>query len=168
MPVTYKKIASVTVGAGGASNIQFTTIPGTYTDLIILGSFRCSRAAVDTEAYIKFNNSTSNYSYRVLAADGTTVSSTNASTYPPYVTNANNATASTYSSVSIYIPNYAGSNNKSLSIESTAETNATNTFMYMTAGLWANTSAITNIELYPFSGTWNQYTTAVLYGISKS
>jgi hypothetical protein len=34
MANTYEAIATVTVGSGGAANIEFTSIPGTYTDLI--------------------------------------------------------------------------------------------------------------------------------------
>jgi hypothetical protein len=35
MPNTYKKIASVVVGSGGSSSINFTNIPQTFTDLKI-------------------------------------------------------------------------------------------------------------------------------------
>ena len=40
MAGTYKLIGSVTVGAGGAANIDFTSIPSTYTDLAIKVSYR--------------------------------------------------------------------------------------------------------------------------------
>jgi hypothetical protein len=33
MAATYKLIETVTVGSGGAANIEFTSIPQTYTDL---------------------------------------------------------------------------------------------------------------------------------------
>jgi hypothetical protein len=33
---TYTLINSVTVGSGGAANIEFTSIPATYTDLNLL------------------------------------------------------------------------------------------------------------------------------------
>jgi hypothetical protein len=35
MATTYEIIASVTVGSGGAANIEFTSIPATYTDLVL-------------------------------------------------------------------------------------------------------------------------------------
>ena len=34
MANTYTLIASLTVGSGGAANIEFTSIPATYTDLL--------------------------------------------------------------------------------------------------------------------------------------
>ena len=37
---TYTLISSVTVGAGGASSIDFTSIPSTYTDLLVKISAR--------------------------------------------------------------------------------------------------------------------------------
>jgi hypothetical protein len=35
MANTYEAIATVEVGSGGAADIEFTSIPGTYTDLAI-------------------------------------------------------------------------------------------------------------------------------------
>jgi hypothetical protein len=35
MATTYEAIATVEVGSGGAANIEFTSIPATYTDLVI-------------------------------------------------------------------------------------------------------------------------------------
>jgi hypothetical protein len=35
MATTYEIISSVTVGSGGAADIEFTSIPATYTDLVI-------------------------------------------------------------------------------------------------------------------------------------
>jgi len=44
MPLTYQKIATVTVGAGGASNITFSSIPQTYTDIKVVVSARTDRS----------------------------------------------------------------------------------------------------------------------------
>jgi hypothetical protein len=166
---TYTQIGSaVTVGAGGAASIDFSSIPSTYTDLVVSLSLRCTRASVDTEAYIKFNNVTSAYSYKVVGGDGANAASAGGATYPPIVTNAANATASTFSSSYIYIPNYAGSNNKSLSADSMGENNATTSYSYLTAGLWANSAAINQITITPFSGNFVQYSTAYLYGVSNA
>ena len=35
MANTYVAIATVTVGSGGAASIDFTSIPATYTDLVV-------------------------------------------------------------------------------------------------------------------------------------
>ena len=43
MATTYTLISSVTVGSGGAASIEFTSIPSTYTDLVLKLSARSSR-----------------------------------------------------------------------------------------------------------------------------
>ena len=77
------------------------------------------------------------------------------------------ATASTFGNAEIYIPNYASSNNKSVSADFVSETNAADAIFGLTAGLWANTSAITSIKLTP-AAAFAQYSTATLYGIKNS
>jgi len=43
VPNSYESIASVTVGSGGAANVEFTSIPATYTHLQIRGIARSGR-----------------------------------------------------------------------------------------------------------------------------
>ena len=174
MANTYTLISSVTVGGGCAANIEFTSIPATYTDLQVLTSLRTNRAsAVRDVAKIQFNSNTgSNYSEIELYGNGSAASSASATSqtsarcgYPT----ASTATASTFSNDSIYIPNYLSSNNKSFSVDSVAETNAVATDMVFIAGLWAQTAAITSIKIFPLVGTlFDQYSTAYLYGISNA
>jgi hypothetical protein len=171
MATTYTLISSVTVGSGGAANITFSSIPSTYTDLKIVLSARSDRASVQDTAAIRFNGTNSNLSMRRLYADGTSVYSDNAATFiPTGHFSANSATANTFGNVEIYIPNYTSSNNKSISSDGAAETNATDVFRSMVAGLWSSSAAITSIGLYPNDGSNNfmQYSTAYLYGISNA
>jgi hypothetical protein len=65
---TYTLINSVTVGSGGAANIEFTSIPATYTDLNLLFT---ARVTGNYEIYFTLNNSTSNFSVRRLQGAGT-------------------------------------------------------------------------------------------------
>ena len=170
MANTYVKIASVTVGAGGAANMQFTSIPATYDDLIIHFSARTNQAVqVNTAIYGSFNGSTANFSTgRFLQGDGSTAVSGTENRFMGY-SNAAGATASTFSSGMIYIPNYAGSTNKSFMNDSVTETNGTTSYQFMFAGLWSQTAAITSITLTPaVASDFVQHTTAVLYGIKKS
>jgi hypothetical protein len=61
----------LTVGSGGAANIEFTSIPGTYTDLLIKLSAR-NVTNTETTGAIYFNNDTTNANYtaRRLLGDG--------------------------------------------------------------------------------------------------
>jgi hypothetical protein len=168
---TYIQIGStVTVGAGGASSIDFTSIPSTYTDLVVKMSLRDNHAAISDSVRVSFNSSLSNQSQMALLGDGSSGSAgTNGSAF--YITtgtNANNATTNTFSNAELYIPNYAGSAYKSYSAEAVTETNATNASMALTAGLWSNTAAITSISFTPAQPVnFLQYSTASLYGIKK-
>lgn len=169
MAVTYKKIASVTVGSGGAANIDFTSIPSTYTDLLLKLSLRNTTASTYTDIDVAFNGSTASMTRRAIYADGTTVSSFSASNSRFTYSGSANATASTFSNGELYIPNYAGSTNKSVSADTIVETNAaTGNLAILVAGLWSNTAAINQITLTPLTGSFVEYSTAVLYGISNS
>jgi hypothetical protein len=173
MANTYKKIASVTVGSGGAASMDFTSIPDTYTDLVIKVSARDARAVVASSIVLQINGSTaSSGSYRRIYGDGSAAfadGDTGGTTVQSGHSDGNNATASTFGNVEIYIPNYAGtSTNKSISSDGVAETNGTTTYMSLVAGLWANTAAITQVTIKPATAVnFLQYSTATLYGIKK-
>jgi hypothetical protein len=167
MANTYEAIATVTVGSGGAADIDFQNIPQTYTDLSLFVSGR-EETATDWVFKIKFNNVTTNLSSRRLSGNGATAASDSSATeIVPYM-NGSDGTASTFGNAVIYIPNYTSSNNKSVSIDSVSENNGTTAYMQLNAGLWSSSSAIDRITLYTASGDFAQYSTATLYGIKNS
>ena len=169
---TFTKIATVTVGSGGASTIDFTSIPSTYTDLILFWSARSNRSAVFDDTLVKFNSSTTNYTQKVLYNDsGTTGSYTNGSSLglAGLSQAAANDTANVFGNAYIYITNYNSSNYKSFSADGTSENNGSGVGQALSANLWSNTSAITSITILPGDGTlFSQYSTATLYGIKNS
>ncbi len=168
MANTYFAIATVTVGSGGAANIEFTSIPGTYTDLVVQLSYRTSNAAA-TDGKIAFNSSTSNFSWRSVYGTGSAaVSANNTVNNALGQVQGTNATASTFNSTQIYIPNYTSSNNKSFSVDYATENNATLAYAGLVAGLWSNSAAITSITISLDAGNIVQYSTATLYGIKNS
>ena len=172
MATTYEAIATVEVGSGGASSIDFTSIPtdGTYTDLLLKVSARKTTTG-GSNLQMQFNGSTSSYTQRTLIGDGSTVVSYNDNSEIGfmYVTTSS-TTANTFSSTDIYIPNYASSNNKSVSIENVTENNATASGCVLTAALWSNSAAINRVYLQIANGVgvFAQYSTATLYGIKNS
>lgn len=174
MPKQYACLAEVTVGAGGASTIDFTSIPSTYTDLLLKVSLRDSRSGANlNNVQVSLNGSSSGYSERLLYGNGTAASTaTNSgSTYwqYQYVPSAS-ATASIFSNWEIYIPSYTNTSiNKSGYIDSATENNATNSIVALNSVLWSNTSAVNRVTLNPDGAyTFPQYSTAYLYGITKS
>jgi hypothetical protein len=171
MANTYVAIQTVTVTSGGSATIAFTSIPATYTDLVLLCSLRNATASTAQSGWVKFNSTSANNSHRYFGSDGTASGSAN----DPAATriyigqvNGANSTANVFANVSIYIPNYASANYKSVFIDGVQETNATTAYATLSAGLWSDTAAITSISLETTSGDYTQYSTATLYGIKSS
>jgi hypothetical protein len=168
MANTYVKIGStVTVGSGGAANIEFTSIPATYTDLVVKASLRGSTNG-NIDMLCEFNGVTTGYNFRWISGDGTSAGSANGASANAGLMDMNNDTASTFASNELYIPNYLSSNNKSLSFDAVTENNATTAYRLLGARLSTITSAITSIKLLPQPGNFVQYSTATLYGIKSS
>jgi hypothetical protein len=153
-------IQTVTVGSGGAASITFSSIPASFTDLMVVVSGRCT--TTDTTATLSFNTGGS-YSRRTRLGDGANVS-TNTSAVDFRISRSDD-TAATFGNTSIYIPNYAGGAAKSYSVDTVNENNATTAFQAITAGLWDQTAAITSIVLDAVSGDFAQHSSASLYGI---
>jgi len=174
MANTFIKIASTTVGSGGAADIEFTSIPATYTDLLVMFSGRANAAgATEASVTLQFNGSTSSYSSLWLRGSGAAAAS-GSDTYGTdeiYIGEIPGATAtsSTFGNGLVYIPNYTVAANKSVSVDMVSENNATTAWAYLTAGLWSDTAAITSLKLLN-QGAVNfvQHSTATLYGIRSS
>lgn len=171
MAVFLQPIYTQTVGAGGVASITFNNIPQTYTDLKIVASTRSDYVGTTIQGGIRINgDSTSDYSYTFLEGTGALTGSNRSSTnYIACLESAASlSTSNTFGSNEIYIPNYTSSNYKSVIADIVAENNGTTTDMYIVAGLWRSTSAITSINLLPgSSANFTQYTTASLYGILR-
>jgi hypothetical protein len=168
MANTFIQIGStVTVGSGGAANIEFTSIPSTYTDLVVKLSARNS--STDGAVKISFNGNSSTGTYRFLQGSGSAASSNNGSAFG-FIGNETSTldTASTFSSFDIYIPNAFGTSQKALSVDNVTENNATTAYATQVALLVNLTSAITSLKLEPSANSFAQYTTASLYGIKNS
>jgi hypothetical protein len=171
MATTFTKIAAVTVGSGGASSIDFTSIPSTYTDLQINFSGRSNdtRASGGFACKLEFNGSTSSLSSRWVRGSGSSIANNTETIIAQIMSGASDDTANTFGNSVIYVSNYASSNNKSVSIDGVEETNGTTAYATLSAGLWSSSSAITSVKILPIVATqFVQYSTATLYGISKS
>jgi hypothetical protein len=160
MASTYRKIDSVIVGAGGAPTISFTSIPQTYTDLVIKISARDTTDNLPVT--VSFNGSAVD-SGRTIKGNGSGAFS---GTETVFWINPSSATASTFGSAELYIPNYTGSTVKSISIDAVTENNAATAYQFLGAGLENGTSAITSITLTATTA-FAQHSTATLYGVFK-
>ena len=172
MATTYTLISSVTVGSGGAANIEFTSIPSTYTDLIIKMSLRSSNTGnIAKRTGIRFNGASTdaNLSTSLAYGDGSITGGFTTSTGFTAWMPDGSATASGFSNIEVYITNYAGSNNKPFSIDGVMENNATAAYGGLFVGLWSDSSAINSIKIFEVdANNLVQYSTAYLYGISNA
>ena len=163
----------ITVGSGGVASVTFSSIPATYTDLVVKYSARVTASSVAPDGLgLQFNGDTgSNYKYLQLGGTGASTfsnSGTNAFQFGGQLTGAS-ATSNTFGNGEIYIPNYTSANYKSASADSVTENNGTTANQNLVANLWQSTSAITSIKLYDLGGTnFVQYSTFYLYGINNS
>jgi hypothetical protein len=171
MATTYTLITSAVVGSGGVTDIEFTSIPQTYTDLLLLTSLRDDRNISLNDGILSFNGSNSDFSriYLETTNSANPTSDIQANNNLVYATTAQ-ATSSTFSSTQIHISNYTSSNNKPISMDHIILSNGTPSNLGFFTGLWSNSSAITSLKISP-SGSgikYVQYSTAYLYGIKNS
>lgn len=167
MTATYELITSSTVGSGGVSSVTFSSIPQTYTDLLIVTSTRNTGGSTGTGINVALNGSTTPTG-KILYGDGS--SATSANNNSSMISNDNNLTASAFANASLYIPNYAGSNAKSASGDSVNEANQAGVYAVLYANIWSSfTSAITSLQFTLANGAnFMQYSTFYLYGIKNS
>lgn len=163
---TYALIASNTLGSA-ASTITFNSIPGTYTDLIIILSGKTTVATEDIE--IRFNSdTTTNYSQTSLTGDGTSATSARRTSVDNIRLNGGRGywDTTTVSNNVVSILDYANT-----TTYKTVLSRANNTANGLSAivGLWRKTpEAITTITLAPTFAASDQFaagSTFYLYGI---
>jgi hypothetical protein len=171
MPATYTLISS-NVLTSSAASVTFSSIPATYTDLVLRTSIRNN----DTSSgyvYFQFNSdSATNYSNTRLQGTGSAGSSARQSsvTYTAYYQcDTSGDTANTFATGELYIPSYTASQDKPIAYFSASETNATASIMASVAGLWRNSAAVNSITIANLSTLqFVSGSSFYLYGISNA
>jgi hypothetical protein len=171
---TYTLISSQVLGSSAAS-VTFSSIPTTYTDLVVKASARGDVAAVLGAMKINFNSDTAtNYSYTQLLGNSSAATSTHAtSATADTIINIDDASAttSTFGSFEIYIPSYNSTAAKPYFDIDVTENNlgtAGAADIQANAHLYRGTSGITSIVLTPSSGNFVTNSSFYLYGISNA
>jgi len=171
MPSSRFLISSQTL-ASSAASVTFSSIPATYTDLVLRYSARCDAAVTERLAYIELNATASGISETYLMGDGASATSARATSQPfiGYLrVPGTSGTASTFSSGEFYIPSYTVSQNKPMSVFDVAERNNAPAYILAEAALWSNTAAITQIKFaLDGSGSLVSGSSFYLYGLKNS
>lgn len=160
MALTYDPIATTTLGSA-QSSVTFSSISGSYTDLILIVNSNNAGAA-ENYAYMYFNSDTtnSNYSRTVINGDGTSATSSRFSNQIP-ITNQ----PTDKSNQIIHIMNYSNATTFKTSLW---RSNSPNQIVSAGVGLWRNTAAITTITLTGFSANFASGSVFTLYGIKAA
>lgn len=169
MANTMTLISSSTVGATAVSSFTFSSIPSTYTDLVVKISARADVSQIRESFKINLNGSTANFTEKGVYGIGSGGTGTESNANPLFTT-AGTATANTFSSIDVYIPNYTSSNYKSLSMDTVTESNdASGPLCYLGAGLWSDTSSVSSISFtFQSAAKFVQYSSFYLYGVKNA
>ena len=163
---SYESIATVTVGAGGSSYAEFTSIPNTYKHLQVRAIARSSSGGY---AGVTFNSDTSsNYASHELLGNG---SSASAAAYTsradiPLMASATSSGTSIFTGFVIDVLDYANTNKyKTLRSLEGYDANGSG-YVQLQSGLWQSTSAISTLKITcAYGQSWQQYSSFALYGV---
>ena len=110
MAITYEPLVTTTLSSVAAS-VTFSSIPQTYTDLVLICSYRDTRTAVYSYPGVRFNSNTgSTYSITRVFGDGTSTYSQRQSSQTSIQIGEGtgaNSTAGIYVPMTIQIQNYS-------------------------------------------------------------
>jgi hypothetical protein len=163
MPSTYEPIATQTLGSA-TNNITFSSIPSTYTDLILVANIGVSVATANT--FIRFNSdSGSNYSVTQLRGNGSSATSHRLSNQTRINTDYDGFSTSLGSNIIIQVQNYSNSTTNKTTL---IRTNEAAYSTVATVGLWRNTAAITSIFFSVDTHNFITGSSFTLYGIKAA
>lgn len=172
----YESIATVTVGSGGASSIEFTSIPGTYQHLQVRAIWRCNETGnTRTNVMLEVNGTatSSKYANHMLRGNGSAAQAfgftSSSDPTNKIIANISITTASAGASI------FGAGIVDLLDYASTSKTRVFRTFsgadvntegsVYLGSLLFDDTAAVTSLRLTVPGFNFVQHTTAALYGI---
>ena len=155
MPLTYEPIATTTA-SGSQSVITFSSIPGTFTDLVLV-----INAGTNAGYTIRLNSdSGNNYSWTRLYGDGSAAVSDRGS-------NANNISSgwggSTNNLLTVNIMNYANTTTNKTALTRISD----NGYAVALVGMWRNTAAVNTVSITG-GANYVSGSTFTLYGIKAA
>ena len=170
MATTYEPIATTTLGSA-QSTVDFSSISGSYTDIVVVGNlgistasenvlFRVGNGSIDTG---------SNYSSTELYGTGSSAGSQRTSS----ATGARISFAGSFNTAVdgnfiLHLMNYANTTTYKSFLSRFNSTAATYPATAAYASLWRSTSAINTLRFYTTGGNFLANSTFTLYGIAAA
>lgn len=168
MAITYQLIQGYTL-TGTQSSITFSSIPQTYTDLVVVGTLRDTANVGVNSPQLRINGlSTSIYgNVRGAANNGTASSASNSSQSQFDIFSADpgsGVTSNTFSNFQIYFASYRVGLERSFNYFNTLSPNSnSDSYINMASFRFDGTTAISSLTLY--GGSFATGSTLDLYGI---
>ena len=161
---TYSLIDSTTLGSA-ESSVTFSSIPSTFTDLILVCNFGTSQGSNDGLMFRVNGDTASNYSLTRLTGDGSNASSTRQTSSTSIIVGGVSGVDTT--TVAIYqLMSYSNTTTYKTIL---GRNNHPASLLNAGVGLWRNTSAVTSITVLPENAaTLRADSTFTLYGIASA
>jgi len=161
-PTDYESIATVTVGAGGASTLTFSSIPSTYTHLQVRS---LAKNSTTTNVWMRINSDTgANYATHYLNGDGSSASASNYINQGEGIFYGYNTGLQSSAAV-LDLLDYANTNKFKTTRSLTGFDANGSGQLYLWSGLWRSTAAVNSLTIYSGGGTFTEYSSFALYGI---
>jgi hypothetical protein len=174
---TYATVATYTVSGSSTASYTFSSIPSTYTDLVVVASVRSLTAANTTGFLCQVNGAVGNvYDGFYLRGDGSTGSAARYNkfinpTYAAPIGNmvANSATAGIFSNHIINWNNYSNTTTyKTFLARSNSLNNSASFYTETVTNMYFATSAISSLTFFPEAGNFVSGSTISIYGIAAA
>ena len=166
MAATYEALATTTLGSATNSVLVMSSIPSTYTDLVLVVSAKGSGGDGDTNLYFSFNGTTSGYSLTRIIGNGTSATSARTTSRTKFESDPAWYLRSSMNNVSVInIMNYS---NTSVYKTVLSRHNQTDVAITAEVGLWANTAAVSSITVSTAPNNFAIDSTFTLYGIKAA
>ena len=167
MASTYEKVSTQTLGSAAAS-VTFSSIPATYTDLVIIIN---GSTTANADTILQFNGATTNYSNLSVIGNGTSATSIFFGTGSAYVPNPTGIyidTVNTGTGIFQYIVNVMNYANTTTFKSILSRFGAAGTGTEATVGMYRSTSAISSATISVPGTTFVTGSTFTLYGIKAA
>lgn len=162
MPTTYTPLATSTISGSSTNSVAFSSIPATYTDLILIINGANTSGGWNT--VVRYNgDSGTNYSFQRMLGNGSAVSSGRQNNQTGY--DWAGYLGTTRGTVITQIQNYANTTTLKSAI---SRSNSTEFETNLSTGLWRSTAAINQVSVTTAGGNFADGTTLSLYGVASA
>jgi hypothetical protein len=156
--MTYTPLATVTLGTA-VSSVTFSSIPSTYRDLILV--FAGTRTGNNNVQY-RFNSDTGTNYATVIAAGNGSGTTTGAESLSFLFSTSYTLQTDTQLNTILQVMDYSATDKHKATLLRFSQAGSG---VSIAAGRWANTAAITSVQIYTGNNDFGSGSTFSLYGV---